>query len=246
MLAVEINRANYEYDIHSIVKAFYPEKTVKILTPETKEDKRAQMEADVHLWVNLTDEGAEVVADARLAGESMDAAEAGDAQEAGVKDAQDTETEGVEAMGAVKAEDTQPAAFSWQYDAQNETQESYKDGFKRFLYRSLSRLTGKELPWGNLTGIRPTKIAYGMLEEGRSEEEIMDYLEKSHFVSKEKGQLSIGIAKREREILSDIHYEGGYSLYIGIPFCPTTCLYCSFTSLPSERTADRWTPMWIA
>ena len=115
----------------------------------------------------------------------------------------------------------------WEYE---ETEGRFKDAFKRFLYRELVAATGKELPWGNLTGIRPTKIAYGMLEQGMSEEDIVETLFNTHYVSEEKSLLSIDIAKREKELLSKIHYEGGYSLYIGIPFCPTTCLYCSFTS----------------
>ncbi|MBD5492529.1 MAG: coproporphyrinogen dehydrogenase HemZ, partial [Lachnospiraceae bacterium] len=108
----------------------------------------------------------------------------------------------------------------------------YKNAFKRFLYTSLREETGISLPWGNLTGIRPTKIAMTMLEQGVSEEGIAYFLRTSHFVSREKTALSIDIAKREREILSTLHYEDGYSLYVGIPFCPTTCLYCSFTSYP--------------
>lgn len=182
MLVVEINRANYEYDIHSIVKAFWPEENVKILTPETKADKRAEMEGQIRVRITLEEKGARVWID------------------------------GTE--------------YAWNA----EEQENYKDAFKRFLYRTLCQVTGKELPWGNLTGIRPTKIAYGMLEEGRSEEEILKILQDKHYVSEEKGKLSIDIARRERELLSVLHYEGGYSLYIGIPFCPTTCLYCSFTS----------------
>lgn len=55
---------------------------------------------------------------------------------------------------------------------------------------------------------------------------------KTYFASDEKIDLSIDIAERELEILKKIDYENGYSLYIGIPFCPTTCLYCSFTSYP--------------
>ena len=115
----------------------------------------------------------------------------------------------------------------WKYE---EPEGRFKDAFKRFLYRELVAATGKELPWGNLTGIRPTKIAYGMLEQGMSEDDIVKSLADTHYVSEEKSLLSIDIAKREKELLSKIHYEGGYSLYIGIPFCPTTCLYCSFTS----------------
>ena len=49
---------------------------------------------------------------------------------------------------------------------------------------------------------------------------------------KKNQALSLDIAKREKALLDTIHYEDGYSLYIGIPFCPTTCLYCSFTSYP--------------
>ncbi len=185
MLAVWINKANYEYDVHSIVKAFYPEETVKVLTPDTSEQKQKDLMADVRLKILFTDEGASML-----------------------------------------VRDMDPIIWNWDPLGGD----SYKDCFKRFLYRSLSGITGSELPWGNLTGIRPTKIAYSMLEEGKTEAQILEFLEEKHFVSRQKSQLSIDIAKRERNLLADIHYEGGYSLYIGIPFCPTTCLYCSFTS----------------
>lgn len=111
----------------------------------------------------------------------------------------------------------------------------YKEGFKRFLYQSLCEATGKTLPWGDLTGIRPTKIAFSLLEQGMDDEEIIKYYREKYFVGREKAELSVGIAKRERELLSGIHGPKagcGYSLYVGIPFCPTTCLYCSFTSFP--------------
>ena len=96
----------------------------------------------------------------------------------------------------------------------------------------LSRQTGKKLPWGTLTGIRPTKIPMAMLEEGKSREEILYHMEEELLCSREKAVLSLEIAQREKEILRELDYENGYSLYIGIPFCPTTCLYCSFTSYP--------------
>jgi oxygen-independent coproporphyrinogen-3 oxidase len=70
------------------------------------------------------------------------------------------------------------------------------------------------------------------LEEGKTEEEIASYMEESYLATAEKINLSIEIAKRERGLLEQIDYENGYSLYIGIPFCPSTCLYCSFTSYP--------------
>ncbi len=188
MFAVKLNLANYEYDVHSLVKAFYPEETVKVLSPDTKEETVAEVLAQtggVGMDIEIFENHADILFEERK--------------------------------------------YYWDY---TETEGKFKDGFKRFLYRTMSEVLGKELPWGNLTGIRPTKIAYGMLEEGKSHEEISTFLKESHYVSEEKIDLSIDIAKREKELLSDIHYEGGYSLYIGIPFCPTTCLYCSFTSYP--------------
>lgn len=114
-----------------------------------------------------------------------------------------------------------------------------KSALKRLLYQLLSQDTDKVLPWGTLTGIRPTKIAMGLLEEGRSEDEVAQYMQKEYLVGQEKTELSIDIAKREKRILQNIDYENGYSMYIGIPFCPTTCLYCSFTSYPFGKWAKR-------
>lgn len=114
-----------------------------------------------------------------------------------------------------------------------------KDGLKRELYGILSNETKRRLPWGTLTGIRPTKIPMQLLEEGRTEDEIREYMMKNYQCSSEKTQLSISIAQRERRLLEKLDYERGYSLYIGIPFCPSTCLYCSFTSYPLAAWKDR-------
>ena len=107
-----------------------------------------------------------------------------------------------------------------------------KNDLKKQIYLELSERTGKELPWGDLTGIRPTRIAMNLLEEGKTAEEIRSYMKDTYLVSDKKIDVSIDIALREKEILKDIDYKNGYSLYLGIPFCPTTCLYCSFTSYP--------------
>ena len=111
--------------------------------------------------------------------------------------------------------------------------------FKRMMYDMLSALTGRELPWGPLTGVRPTKIVYGLLEENKSEQEIIDYLKKEYYVSTRKGKLAIKVAENEKRLLEKIDYNNGYSLYAGIPFCPTTCLYCSFTSYPLAVWRDK-------
>ena len=111
--------------------------------------------------------------------------------------------------------------------------------FKRMMYDMLKKLTGRELPWGTLTGVRPTKIVYTLLEEGKNDHEIRDYLKKEYYVSEKKGDLAIKVASNEKRLLEKLDYNNGYSLYAGIPFCPTTCLYCSFTSYPLAVWKDR-------
>ena len=126
--------------------------------------------------------------------------------------------------GAVQAETTFPLDYKNRLAA--------KTTIKKELYNLCSERTGKVLPWGTLTGIRPTKIALTRLDEGWKEEDIKDFMRETYLTSEEKINMSVEIAAREKELLSHVDYENGYSLYVGIPFCPTTCAYCSFTSYP--------------
>lgn len=111
----------------------------------------------------------------------------------------------------------------------------YRDEVKRGVYRMLSEETKKELPWGTLTGVRPVKQVLERLEAGESEESIDSFLREEYYCSEEKRCLSLSVAAKEKELLTKLDYKNSYSLYVGIPFCPTTCLYCSFTSYPLER-----------
>lgn len=189
MLVVEINKEKFEYDVNSLVKAFYPGEQVKMLIPESREETRRLLGDQVDIRADFYEDGARV---------SIDGAE-----------------------------------YRWDFGGEGTDGEgAYKDSFKRFFYRTLSQATGRSLPWGNLIGIRPVKIASVLLEQGVGEREIVEHYMAKHYVSEEKARLSLDIARRERELLSHIHYREGYSLYVGIPFCPTTCLYCSFTSYP--------------
>ena len=104
------------------------------------------------------------------------------------------------------------------------------EAFKCTLYTKLSAQLNKTLPWGYLTGVRPSKIAYTLLEKGADREQILEEFTKKHLVSEKKAQLALQVAQTEKSILEKMDYKNGCSLYIGIPFCPTTCLYCSFTS----------------
>lgn len=109
----------------------------------------------------------------------------------------------------------------------------------RFLYRLFAEYTGRTLPWGMLTGIRPTKIVMKWMEE----EEDLALLEKrfanTYLTDEQKARLCVQVAAREKQFLDAADYENEYSLYIGIPFCPTTCLYCSFASYPVSGFGDR-------
>ncbi len=113
------------------------------------------------------------------------------------------------------------------------------DCFKKKLYLKLCERTGKTLPWGYLTGVRPSKIAYAMLEDGIDDSAISKRFTKEYLAKESKAALAIRVAKTEKSILEDMDYKQGYSLYIGIPFCPTTCLYCSFTSYSLEAYGSK-------
>ncbi len=86
-----------------------------------------------------------------------------------------------------------------------------------------------DIPWGVLSGIRPAKYVRSLKEEGKTEEEITKILTETFDVSEKKCNLAKKVAKNEEEILKRVK-NNSVSLYIGIPFCPSRCLYCSFVS----------------
>ena len=100
---------------------------------------------------------------------------------------------------------------------------------KRALYAFLSEKTGKQLDWGILTGVRPLKLFYAALKDLGSPDEAERYLRETYLLSKEKAGLLRETWETQQTIKTDSDPEA-IGLYIGIPFCPTRCLYCSFTS----------------
>ena len=202
MITVLLNKAEFEYDIHSLVKAFYPKEDVYV---STKDKEKKEEPVHYHMDVQFAPE--EIIFSWKKVEPSEE-----NANQTGI-------------TKRVAVDDT--------------NRKETKNSLKRMLYQLLSEYTGVELPWGNLTGIRPTKIPMALLEEGKSEEEIARYMKETYFTSDEKIKLSIEIAERELELLHKLDYEEGYSLYIGIPFCPTTCLYCSFTSYSMSAWKNR-------
>lgn len=115
-----------------------------------------------------------------------------------------------------------------------------KNRLKRLIYQVLSKKTNTLLPWGTLTGIRPTKIPLKKLLAKEDEKEIGRFMKETYLCSDEKISLATDIAKRELAVVGEV--KDKYALYIGIPFCPSICLYCSFSSYPlglyKEKTDD--------
>lgn len=190
MIEVKLNRPDFEYDIHSLVKAFYPSENVSVTAEAKSYDEPVTMRMSVEY-----------------------------------------QTDHIRIAWCPKEPDgkeNDKTDITVDFSDRTET----KNRLKQALYRILSEQTREELPWGTLTGIRPTKIPMKLFEEGKCRAEVKQYMEQTYFASSEKIELSMDIAERELELLKKVDYKDGYSLYIGIPFCPTNCLYCSFTSYP--------------
>ncbi|WP_029488198.1 coproporphyrinogen dehydrogenase HemZ [Candidatus Epulonipiscium viviparus] len=100
---------------------------------------------------------------------------------------------------------------------------------KREIYTILSTQAAVKLPWGILTGVRPTKIVQKLLKEGQPVEKIEQTLRHKYLISDNKARLAIEVALVAKQIL-DKNKATDLSLYINIPFCPSRCSYCSFPS----------------
>lgn len=114
-----------------------------------------------------------------------------------------------------------------------------RNPIKGAAYHLMSRYCGRTLPWGGMTGVRPTKFATARLEEGWTEEAIIQEYEEVYLTTRQKGEICYRVAKREQELLAPFRFTEEYCLYVGIPFCLSRCLYCSFTAFPVSKYQDR-------
>lgn len=103
-----------------------------------------------------------------------------------------------------------------------------KRSAKLAFYKVLSEITGKNLPWGALTGIRPTKLAYTEISAGNDYNKLF----KDMRVSEE----NVALVSRILKAQEGIYKNGGQDLYVSLPFCPTKCDYCSFITAPIGKT----------
>ena len=122
---------------------------------------------------------------------------------------------------------------------QTEDVQEEKRNVTKKVYQFLSKQTGQELAWGMLTGVRPTKLVMQKIEQGMTKEEIFEFLKEQYCVGDKKAQIAYEIACREKALLDQLDCKNGYSLYAGIPFCPSICSYCSFSSSPIAEWKDQ-------
>ncbi|MDD4774163.1 MAG: coproporphyrinogen dehydrogenase HemZ [Eubacteriales bacterium] len=102
------------------------------------------------------------------------------------------------------------------------------------VYRACGRLLGYRPPWGTLTGVRPSKLAMGLLRQDMDAGASIKKLTDDYLVSADKASLALSVAQTEIDVI-DTHLTGACSLYISVPFCPSRCAYCSFVSYSTPR-----------
>ena len=112
-----------------------------------------------------------------------------------------------------------------------------KKMLKNHFYLTLTKELKVSLPWGSLTGVRPTKLVRDMIDKGQIKPYLAsETLQKLFYVSKEKADLVANILKNQKCIIRN---DNLIDLYINIPICPTRCLYCSFISHQLQALGDK-------
>ncbi len=106
---------------------------------------------------------------------------------------------------------------------------------KLSFFKAAVAITGETPPWGALTGIRPARLVTRMLEEGLTEQQAVEKMCGEFFVAPDRAQLCLSTARASRKAEAELK-QNEISLYVGIPFCPTRCAYCSFVSASVEKT----------
>ena len=140
----------------------------------------------------------------------------------------------------IAAQSTNALTDGLVHEAQHniKARQKLKREIMRQTYLVLSQYTCRNFPWGMLTGIRPSKIVHELLDEGMDICGIKDKLTGYYLVSGDKADLLYNVALAERKASEDTAPDM-VGVYIGIPFCPTRCLYCSFTSNPVEKYKNK-------
>lgn len=206
MIIVAMSTDEFEYDVYSLTKAFYPDTLLKLIRDSKEIPNGKLLEHEIHWEIENA--------------ENIDHIFYIHFDCASVK---------------IQAQSNIEVLYFEEVQCDKKDKPKYRNLLKKALYRMFHHMTGKGLLWGTLTGVRPTKIAYEKLEAGLTDGETLLSLKEDYYLQGEKADVSLKVAKRELTLLNELDYKNGYSIYIGIPFCPSTCLYCSFTSYPKKK-----------
>ncbi|MBA2871997.1 oxygen-independent coproporphyrinogen-3 oxidase [Anoxybacillus calidus] len=115
------------------------------------------------------------------------------------------------------------------YTEEKERFKQVKNSVSHVYLTLLQEYTGLLQHWGILTGVRPVKLLHQKLQSGLSKEEAHKQLREDYLVTDEKIRLMQQIVDRQLTIVPDLYnLSHEVSIYIGIPFCPTKCAYCTF------------------
>lgn len=106
---------------------------------------------------------------------------------------------------------------------------------KLSFYRAALSFGLSKPAWGALTGVRPGKILLNFLQSGMSENAALSKFRRDYDVSRERAELCLHTARAALDCFSKLK-NNDVCLYIGIPFCPTRCAYCSFVSQSVEKS----------
>ncbi|RHW36600.1 coproporphyrinogen III oxidase [Lysinibacillus yapensis] len=135
--------------------------------------------------------------------------------------------------------------YSIQYETEGTEREQairIKRALSHVMLDVLEQYTGMTQQWGILTGVRPTKLYHNYRKQGLNDEEIFEVLKTDFRISDSKISLMREIVKRQLQTIPDLDDIGKeISIYIGVPFCPTKCAYCTFPAyaIQSNRKAGR-------
>lgn len=115
-----------------------------------------------------------------------------------------------------------------QEDRERRVKERVRLGVQRVFEKVYNLLPS---PWGILTGVRPTKLVHSMLDRGFSRDELGQILSDVYALQPEKVELLLEVTARQRRFFHP-RPSNPVGIYVGIPFCPTRCSYCSFAAYP--------------
>lgn len=114
---------------------------------------------------------------------------------------------------------------------------------KLAVLEAFASLTGRrpELPWGVLTGVRPGKLAHKLLDGGIPPGELAQQLRQLYLLPHEQGELLTSIVLRQKQLLADATRLKDAGIYIGVPYCPSRCSYCSFPAgiVPQDEESQQ-------